>query len=238
MCIRDSVPDSEEVVEKHVFGKLRLLPDLMFCNEIAFLLSITRKLCLLIVIYVPDKSASTLRTAIDKVMDTYTANEFTISEMMTDGESAIGALIPYYQSKGILTDVAPKGQHVPEVERAIRHVKEKARAVYNTLPYTLTNMMIVYLVYYAVRCINMFPKKGSVDPDQSPREMFTGRKVDYKLECLLQFGEYCQVAEEDDRTNSLKERTVGAVCLGPCGNGAYHFISLKTWKVVQRRAWY
>lgn len=234
----EHVPDVEETVERKVSGNLVLCMDLMFVNQIVFLLTISRRLCLLMVKYLADRQSLTLRDASTEIITSYRANSFIITGLMSDGESGIGALKSYFESLGIHVEVAPKGQHVPEAERAIRHLKEKARAVWNTLPYTPTHAMTVYLIYYCVRCINMFPKAGSVDPDQSPREMFTGKKVDYKTECLLQFGEYCQIAEEDEKTNTMKERTVGGVCVGPQGNGAYYFVSLKTWRVLTRRAWF
>jgi hypothetical protein len=71
------------------------------------------------------------------------------------------------------------------------------------------------------------------------KELFTGIKVDYDRDCKVGFGEYCQVYMEDTITNTLKERTTGAISLGPVGNlqGSYHFMSLSTWEVVKRRTW-
>jgi hypothetical protein len=37
----------------------------------------------------------------------------------------------------------------------------------------------------------------------------------------------------------MRERTSGAISLGPSGNiqGGYNFLSLLTWKVIKRRSW-
>jgi hypothetical protein len=84
----------------------------------------------------------------------------------------------------------------------------------------------------------MVPKKNSVG-GMSPRELYTGVKTDYLRECKIGFGEYVQVYNDDDTTNSMRERTRGAISLGTSGNlqGTYLFMDLITWKVIKRRAW-
>jgi hypothetical protein len=77
------------------------------------------------------------------------------------------------------------------------------------------------------------------DKESSAYEMFTGVKVDVSKQAKLCFGDYVQVHEDDMITNTMKERTVGALCLGPSGNvqGGYIFVSLATWSVIRRRSW-
>ena len=48
--------------------------------------------------------------------------------------------------------------------------------------------------------------------------IMTGETLDYKRHLCLQFGEYCQVHEEDAPRNSMNPRTQGAICMGPSGN--------------------
>lgn len=51
------------------------------------------------------------------------------------------------------------------------------------------------------------------------------------------FGSYCEVSEFDDITNTQKDRSKPAMCLGPTGNmqGTYKFFSLITGHVIKRR---
>ena len=51
------------------------------------------------------------------------------------------------------------------------------------------------------------------------------------------FGAYCKVSGDDDITNTQKDRTTPAVCLGPTGNmqGSYKFYNLITGKPIKRR---
>ena len=98
--------------------------------------------------------------------------------------------------------------------------------------------MIVSLGYYACKMINMFPKVNS-SGGISPRELFTGVRVDYKRDCRLGFGEYVQVSADNDITDTMQPRTYGAISLESVGNlqGTYLFLRLLTWKIIIRRAW-
>ncbi len=67
-----------------------------------------------------------------------------------------------------------------------------------------------------------------------PREVFLGRKLDYNKDMKLSFGDYAQVHQGDIITNTMAERTVGALALGPMDNiqGGYRFLNLATWKPI------
>ena len=148
------------------------------------------------------------------------------------------ACIPFLNEKGITVNQTSKNEHVPEVERAGRTLKERVRAVWNTLPYKLPETMVVQLTYYACMMLNMFPKSNSI-AGVAPRELFTGVRIDYKRDCKLGFGEYVQVYAENDITNTMQARTFGAISLGSAGNmqGTYLFLSLTSWKIIRRRSW-
>ena len=53
----------------------------------------------------------------------------------------------------------------------------------------------------------------------------TGKALDWKKMCKLHFGAYAKVHDYRNVTNTLEERTQGAICLGPTGNlqGTYNF---------------
>ena len=54
----------------------------------------------------------------------------------------------------------------------------------------------------------------------------------------MPFGDYAQTHEEDTPRNSMKPRTIGAICLGPMENlqGGYKFMSLESGKLIERRS--
>ena len=64
-----------------------------------------------------------------------------------------------------------------------------------------------------------------------------GKTLDWKKSCKLHFGAYAQVHEDRNVTNTLEERTQGAIYLGPTCNlqGTYSFFSLRSGKTITRR---
>lgn len=138
---------------------------------------------------------------------------------------------------GIMFNATSKSEHEPVVERAIQTLKATARSIVNALPYRPCAVLVVYLVYYATSCVNMFPRKGGIG-DLSPRQLVLGRPIDMAVEGRLPFGAFVHM-HEDASSNGMEARTVGAIALGPCGNtqGGYRFLSLTSWRVVTRRAW-
>jgi hypothetical protein len=122
------------------------------------------------------------------------------------------------------------------VERNIRLVKERMRAIISVLPYNVPNSLMGYLADYAVMMINTFPRTTSND-NISPREHFTGRKTNYSRDFRVAFGEYAQVIIPNIVSNNVRQpRTEGAIALLPTGNAqsSVYFYILRTGKVVAR----
>ena len=115
-------------------------------------------------------------------------------------------------------------EHVPEVERHIRTLKERTRCVYNTLPFTrMPNRLIIEMVYASTFWLNSFPPADGISDTISPRAIIVGTRLDYTKHCQLEFGTYVQTHEEHD--NSMATRTTGAIALRPTGNehGGFYF---------------
>ena len=132
-------------------------------------------------------------------------------------------------------DICGPDEHVPEVERSIRTMKETMRATVHGLPYRrLPKLMIVELVELATRCLNSFPKEDGVSEYMSPHSIVTGQShMDYN-KVTLEFGSYVQLL--DRSVNMIRSRTIGAIAPNPTGNdnGAYRFMSLKTGQVITK----
>jgi hypothetical protein len=210
--------------------------DIFYIGGLTILLSVSRYLNMYMVTHLQNRTMSTLKKAMGNQISISNSQKYVIKYLLVDNESAVTACIPYLNELGITVNQTPKNEHIPEVERAGRTLKERVRAKWNTLPYTLNNDMIVGLTYYACKMINMFPKANSASV--APRELFTGVRIDYKRD-KLGFGEYVQVYAENDITNTMQPRTFGALIMRSAGNmqGTYLFMSLLTWKVIRRRAW-
>jgi hypothetical protein len=130
-------------------------------------------------------------------------------------------------------------EHKPYIERRIRVVKERTRAVQHSIPFTqIPAKMLTHMVFFVVKLLNYFPAKGGVLAQYSPKTIMSGQTLNYK-QCSLPFGTYCQVHEEDGPRNSLLARTSGAISVGPSSNrqGGHLFLSLNTNRIITRRSW-
>ena len=126
---------------------------------------------------------------------------------------------------------------MPEIECWIRLVKEWFRALKSTLPYKLIpGRVIVEAISFCVTWLNAFPTKTGVSKHYSPRTIMTGTTMDFLKHCTTPFGSYCQVFQDNQPSNTAKERTVAAICLGPTGNlqGSYKYFALETRKKITR----
>jgi hypothetical protein len=129
-------------------------------------------------------------------------------------------------------------EHVTGIERQIWIVKERARAIWSTLPFNKTpNRMIVELITFVVLWLNAFPPSSGVSQTYSPRTIMTGTMLDYSKHCKLPFGAYVKTHEENNPTNNMKERTRATICLGPTTNfqRSYKFLCLITGRRITRK---
>lgn len=185
---------------------------------------------------IKNSKSTTIIQAIKAIRDIYRKRGFRITHILMDGQfepirGELGGL-------HITLNTVANDEHVPEVERYIRTIKDRTRSIYNSLPFTrMPAMMIVEMVYYSVFWLNSFPALDGVSRTLSPRAIVTGSTVSYEKHCRLEFGSYVQTHEEHD--NSMVPRTTGAIALRPSGNaqGGHYFLSLLTGRRLHRNRW-
>jgi hypothetical protein len=173
------------------------------------------------------RAKTSIRRALFEQFNRYKAHGFTVQYLHTDGEGAIASLEQEINGTyGITVNPAGPGQHVANIERKARTVKDRMRCVVSGLPWKLTTLLVVWLVFYCVSRVNM--------TSIAPREAFLGVKLDYKRDCRTKFGDYIE-ASDPYPNNSLKARTQACITLLPSGTqGTVKCLSLDTGKVVSR----
>src|SRR5206468_3199748 len=111
---------------------------------------------------------------------------------------------------GAITDVpvivAGAGSHEETAERRIQTVKERMRAIEAGLPYRLPKKVFPYLAFYVAVHLNTLPCSWRVD-NASPRELFTGVKVNAESELQLGFGDYVQAFDKTRDRHGPDPRT-------------------------------
>ena len=218
------------------YRRVTLAADVMYVNKLPFFISIARDIKFSTAQKLDSQKAPMLLDAVKKIQQVYLRRGFEIAHLLMDGqfEPIRGDL----SSLGITLNTVANDEHVPEVERHIRTLKERTRATYNMLPFKqMPSRLIIEMVYAANLWLNMFPHANGISQTMSPRAIVTGHRIEYATHCQLEFGEYVQTHEEHD--NSMQPRTIGALSLRPTGNvqGGYFFFSLTTGRVLNRNRW-
>jgi hypothetical protein len=133
-----------------------------------------------------------------------------------DGEFAPLKVLIESLPGGPMVNLASPNEHVPEIERQIRVVKECSQAAHHRLPFQhIPKLLMIHIVLNAIKMLNFFPTKGGISNTLSPKTIISGETLNYKKHLSLQVAQYCQVHEEDTPCNSQSPRTKGAILLGP-----------------------
>ena len=127
------------------------------------------------------------------------------------------------------------GDHLPKSDIRIRRLKEMARSVLSALDYKLPISFVNQLVTFCVSRLNV-QTTSSLMGDWCPRVRMTGRKVDFKKEYALTFGDYVEARNPQVVSNSMEPRTDGCIALYPTlnVNGSWKFYNLRTNRIVSR----
>lgn len=181
------------------------------------------------------KSLNHTYPAVKAILDMIWAKGFKISRVEVDPEGGLGALKSMFQTD---MDIVGAGTHVAHAEREGRVVKERCRMILAALPYQLAARFMRYLVMFVVTRLNLMPRAGD-GGSLCPRERFTGKKIQFKRELEIGFGDYAEVYSKPTQTNSMEERTFSAIALCPAGNdqGAWRFYDIFDCTVVTRTQW-
>ena len=210
--------------------------DIMYVNKIMFLVTISRKIKFGTVEPILNRKAGTLMKCIDNVKKIYEKRGFRLRIAVIDNE--FECLRGSFLDIGVELNTAANDEHVPEVERYIRTLKDRTRSTYNTLPYKqIPALMMCEMVQLSVFWLNNFPSEDGISTTHSPRYLVVGFTLDYASHCKIEFGSYAQVHQEHD--NTMASRTTGAIALRPTGNsqGGYFFMSLDTGRRLNRNHW-
>ena len=150
---------------------------------------------------------------INMVLRHYNKAGFTISKIYCDGEfKSMMDLVS--DELGVEMNYANPDEHVPEIERSIRVIKERFRTAYYRLPYkTIPKTMIRHLAMKVTSDLNLFPTKNGVSDYYSPNVILSRRNLDYKKHCRYEFGSYVQASQVNTPSNTNRPRTLDGIYL-------------------------
>jgi Reverse transcriptase (RNA-dependent DNA polymerase)/Zinc knuckle len=226
------IPLPDYIKEHH--DDVTLCIDIFFVQGQRFFHTISRKIKFRTVNPVTSLTKATLIENTMAVINAHRQRGFTVTTIHADGafECMREAVAP------TILNINAADEHVGEVERSIRTIKERVRGALHGLPYKrLPKEMIKGAVRFAVKALNQFPAEDGISDVLSPVTIVTGLPAPDYNHIQLDFGEYVTVFEDNNPTNTNAPRVVDAIALHHTGNaqGGYYFMSLTTGERVSRR---
>ena len=93
--------------------------------------------------------------------------------------------------------------------------------------------VIIHPVYFVIMWINAGPNENEISQVYSPREIVTGRILEYELHCNAKFGQYAHTYIDLDKTNGMQNPTFPGIYLEPTGNiqGTVKVLDINTGKI-------
>ena len=213
------------------YGNVMLSADIMHVNGIPFFVTRSHHIHFGTVDVLPSLQAIDIGAALHRVVNIYARGGFQVTTALMDG--AFAGLYDVCNQLQVTLNITSRDEHVGDIERYIRVVKEHMQGISNTIPFKrLTRNMVMELAKAVVYWLNSVPSNMEVSPTMSPRTIIMGQLLDYHKHCRYEIGEYVQTDEEHD--NSLQSRTVGAIALRPTDNqqGGYFFMSLHMGHII------
>ena len=110
--------------------------DIFFVAKIPFFLTLSRKIDFTSATHLVNRKLESVYNAFKEVYAFYRRRGFKITTVSADGEFEPLAALLAADPNAPNINLASQGGHVPEIERRIRAVKERARALRHNLPFT------------------------------------------------------------------------------------------------------
>ena len=215
------------------YNEITLAADVFHVNRMPFIGTISRNIHYSTASALPSMKLDDLQQAITGVIKSYSIRGFTVTHILVDIQFEG---LEERMADTVKINTVSKQEHVPEMERFIRVIKERSRSYFAMLPFTkIPKIMLSHLIYTVIFYLNAFPWPAGVSQELSPCTIVEGITLTYAKHFQVIFGEYAQTYEGTD--NTMKERTIGAIALGPSGNlqGGVRFFSLDTGRVINRK---
>ena len=142
---QDVIEIPKEIWELH--KDIILTIDIFFVNKIPFFTTYSLIICFLLVTHLSNRKALTIFNALKSMCDYYLQQGFQVVFINGDGKfSPLEAWMATVYGAPKLK-LASTNEHIPEIERKIRVIKEQVRVVIYSIPFnSLPAWMLVHAV--------------------------------------------------------------------------------------------
>jgi hypothetical protein len=208
----------------------------VYINQIGFLTAIDKTIICRSVEPLKANTVDELLQAVTRVVRVYNKAQHTISVIDCDREFG-SILTDVEEILDIKLNLTNADDHVPEIERNNRFLKERFRAIFNSLPYkAIPLVMIRYLLILVARQANFFPQKQGISTFYSPRLLIDRKPLIYERDCRYNFGSYVQANQPTTNTPRARTRDAIYLCSSTSSQGGHIVMALDTGKVLHCRS--
>ena len=236
----DAVNAEEQLVELpptiiNHYRNVELSVDVLHVNRLPFLGSLSKNIHYSTVDALDNMRTQTMENVIVQLLQSYNVRGFRVVAIHVDIQFKA---ISDRNKLGPSVNVVSRGEHVPEIERMIRVLKERARCYFSMLAKAgitaIPRIMVMHLMRTVNFYLNAYVWRRGVSQILPPMTLVEGIALDYNKHFHVIFGEYLHTYE--GTTNTMRERTTSCLALGPSGNlqGGVRCYSLSTGKVLHR----
>ena len=216
-------------------NNLQLYVDFFYVNQQPFLHTKSSKINFLTVQSGENRTTNSIISGLKKVVNVYEKRGFTITNLHTDNKFDIEDVKDSLQP--INTHIHGRKEHVGTIERSVRSVKDRRRALCHALLYQrYTKLMVHSLVKNAIFWMNAFPSANDARQHLSPSSMVLGGGKPNFSKPHIAFGSYDVVY--NTTKNNMTQRNIPTIALKPSNEhrGSY-FMSLLSGKKLHSYQW-
>ena len=234
--ITDLTPIPRDVIEAQRFVNLSM--DYFFVQGIPALHTISRNIHFRTVEFLLNKnkgSEADTRAGVARILPLYNKRGLQVTRVNADNE--FDNLEDTVHPANL--HIVGANEHVGDIERSIRAIKECTRCHVHRLPYTrYPKLMVAGMILHIVKSLNNLPSETGIQGNISPATLITGcGPLKYESLMQLNFGDYVHAHETKQVTNDQSRRTVGAIALYPRSENSWMFMSLETGQKIHRYSW-
>jgi hypothetical protein len=159
----EQVKLNDHEIPRHIlenYGNVTIGIDIMFLNRMPFLITTSRNIKFCTCEMIKSTKSSTILQAIKPVLKLYSSRGFNVRFLLMDGQ--FESIRKDLGEINVIANITARDEHVPEVERVIRTLKERMRSTLTVMPFKrIPNQMIVELIYGCIFWLNSFlPTEG------------------------------------------------------------------------------
>ena len=150
---------SKELMKIH--KDIYLTADMFLVNKIPFFLTLLRRIVFTAVHHLSNRTVPQIFNAFKEIFTYYLQRGFRITTIGMDGDFAPLKPLIAAMPGGPHVNLTSAKEHVPDIERRIRLVKERSRATRHRLLFQrILQLMVTHMVLFVVKMLNYFPPKG------------------------------------------------------------------------------